>query len=331
MHAIIISEFGDESVLRHCEAPIPEPAENEVRVRIRAAGVNPVETYIRSGKYGQLPQLPHTPGNDGAGVIDAVGPGVKRLAPGDRVFVAAALARRNTGTYAEYAVCDADAARPLPENLSFAQGAGLGTPGLAAAYALFSRANIKPGETVLVHGASGGVGTLAVQLARRAGAIVFGTAGDKEGEELVAKLGAHRVFNHGEDGYIQKIGDAANGGAVNIVVEMLANVNLNKDLSVLARRGRIVVVGNRGSLEFNPRDAMSRDAAIIGMLINNMPREDFAANMFILSAALENGMRTIVSREIPLRDAPLAHKLVIDSRHAGKIVLVTGDGSGRDT
>lgn len=324
MKAIVVTAFGDESALRCREMSIPEPGENEIRVRVSAAGVNPVETYIRAGQYGSLPALPYTPGNDAAGVVDKIGPGVARLAAGDRVFVAAVGARRNTGSYAEYLVCDADAARPLPAALSFAEGAGLGTPGLAAAGALFSRAQLRPGETVLVHGASGGVGTLAVQLARRAGATVFGTAGDVDGMELVKELGAHRVFNHREDGYQEKIAAAAPKGGVNVVVEMFANLNLARDLSLLAHRGLVVIVGSRGSLEFNPRDAMVNDAAILGMLISNLTREEREGNLSALAAALETGMRVIVHREVPLADAALAHKLVMQREGPGKIVLVTG-------
>ena len=323
MKAIVVSAFGDESVLTCQDIPAPEPGEGEVRVRIGAAGVNPVETYIRSGRYAALPSLPYTPGNDGAGVIDSAGPGVRHVTPGQRVFVAASLAKRNTGTYAEYVVCDADSVQPLPDELSFAQGAGLGTPGLAATYALFSRAGLKAGETVLVHGATGGVGTLAVQLARQAGAVVYGTSGSREGEALIRKVGGGRVFNHAEIGYLERIREAAPEGFA-VIVEMLANVNLGKDLSILARHGRIVIVGSRGNIEFSPRDAMLKDAAIHGMLIGNMSCGDFVENMYRLSAALENGLRVVVNRELPLREAPLAHKLVAEGNKAGKIVLTAG-------
>lgn len=323
MKAIVVSEFGDEAVLRYQDAPMPEPGENEVRIRMEATGVNPVETYIREGKYGKLPPLPYIPGNDGAGVIDEIGGGVENVTIGQRVFVAATLAKRNTGTYAEYTVCDADAVQPLPDGISFTEGAGLGTPGLAATYALFSRAKLRPGETVLIHGATGGVGTLAVQLARQAGATVFGTAGSKEGEELLKTMGAHRLFNHAEEGYLEHIREASSEGP-NIIIEMLANVNLAKDLSILAVHGRVVVVGSRGSLEFSPRDVMRKDATVHGVLINNMPHRTFIENMFRLSAALENGLRVVVNRELPLREAPLAHKHISDGNKTGKIVLKIG-------
>lgn len=326
MKAIVVSQFGDENVLKVQDVPLPEPRENEVRIKIGAAGVNPVDTYIRTGTYFLTPALPYTPGSDGAGLVDKLGPGVKRLEPGQRVFVAATLAKRNTGTYAEYLVCDADAAQPLPDSVSFQQGAGLGTPGLAATYALFSRAAVKPGETVLINGATGGVGTLAVQLARRAGCVVYGSSGTPEGADMLEKLGAHRVFNHKEEGYLEQIREASGGGP-DVIVEMLANVNLAKDLGVVARYGRIVVVGSKGSLEFTPRDVMRKNAAVHGIIINFMRQEDFVENMYRLSAALEAGMRVVVDRELPLEQAAEAHRLAAQGGKAGKIVLTVAENS----
>ncbi len=320
MKAIVVSRFGDESVLEYKDAPDPEPGDREVRVRMHAVGVNPVETYIRAGQYAMKPSLPYTPGNDGAGVVDKVGRGVTKVAVGDRVFVAAALAKRNTGTYAELTVCDADAVQALPDSVTFQEGAGLGTPGLAATYSLFSRARAIPGDTVLVHGATGGVGTLAVQLARRAGMRVFGTAGDADGERLVKELGAHRVFNRKEDGYTDRIFEAT-GGGVDVIIEMLANVNLVKDLAMLAIGGRVVVVGSKGSLDFNPRDVMAKDAAVLGMIVNRMSRREYVANMATLSAGLETGMKVIVNQELPLKDAARAHAMIATEKAPGKIIL----------
>ena len=320
MKAIIVSSFGDEEVLKYQETETPTPAAGEVRVKIKAAGVNPVETYIRSGHYTALPALPYTPGNDGSGIVDAVGDGVEHLKKGDRVFVAAALARRNTGTYAEYTVCDADAVRYLPQNLSFSEGAALGTPGLAATYALYSKAKIKPGETVFIHGASGGVGSLAVQLARRTGTFVMGTAGDPEGMTLIEKLGAHRAFNHRSPGYLEAVKQETGEHGPDVIIEMVANINLMKDMELLAKYGRVVIVGNHGTLEFAPRSAMTKDAVVMGMNIGNMPQEDYIANMYTLSAAMETGLHTIIGKELPLCQAEQAHRDVGEGK-GGKVVL----------
>ncbi|WP_255467190.1 NADPH:quinone reductase [Raoultibacter phocaeensis] len=321
MKAIVVSEFGDETVLVEQSISLPHPEQGEVRIKLFAAGVNPVETYIRSGDYPGLPSLPYTPGNDGAGVVDAVGEGVESLEKGERVFVAAALAKRNTGTYAEYVVCDASAVQALPDALSFEAGAGLGTPGLAAGDALFVRAAIKPGEIVLVHGASGGVGMLAVQLARRRGAIVFGTAGDREGLALVARLGAHRTFNHREEGYIDDIVAATHGRGVDAILETNAHINLMKDLSMTGHRGRIVVVGSRGTIEFDPRATMRTDTSVLGMGAANMSEAELSQVMHALGAALETGMEVVVDRAFALEDASKAHEAVTEHGKNGKIVL----------
>jgi NADPH2:quinone reductase len=323
MKAIRVTEFGAPEVLRIADAALPTPAEGEVRVRLRAAGVNPVETYIRSGVYaGLLPELPYTPGTDGAGDVDAVGPGISRLAPGDRVFVAGAVARRVTGTYAEYAVIDEQAVFPLPGEMSYSQGAGLGTPGLTACQALFRRAKLMPGETVLIHGASGGVGSLAVQLARRHGAIVFGTAGSATGLELLTALGAHKAFDHTSPDYTDQIRAATGGRGLDVVIEMLANVNLARDLELVADFGRVAVVGNRGSLDFNPRLAMLRDASVLGVMLKNMPRADFEANMHTLAAALEGGLRVVVAASYPLEHASQAHVDILAEKGShGKRIL----------
>ena len=325
MKAIVVSEFGDENVMRLQETAMPEPGEGEVRICICAAGVNPVETYIRAGQYGLLPKLPYTPGNDGSGVIDKVGAGVTGFKAGQRVFIVGLLAKRNTGTYAEYAVCDAKAVCPFPDALPLEYGAGLGTPGLAATDALFIKAKIRAGEIVLIHGASGGVGTLAVQLARRAGAVVLGTADDEQGRKMVLELGAHHAFIHNEEGYLQKIVESTDGKGPDVIIEMLANVNLAKDLSILAKYGRVVVVGNRGTLEFNPRDTMMKDATVMGMLANNIRPDDFKICMHTIIAGLESGMRVVADRELPLADAPEAHRRVMVNNKAGKVFLKVAD------
>ena len=236
------------------------------------------------------------------------------------MFVAAELARRNTGTYADYTVCDADAVRYLLQNLSFSEGAALGTPGLAATYALYSKAKIKPGETVFIHGASGGVGSLAVQLARRTGTFVMGTAGDPEGMTLIEKLGAHRAFNHRSPGYLEAVKQETGEHGPDVIIEMVANINLMKDMELLAKYGRVVIVGNHGTLEFDPRSAMTKDAVVMGMNIGNMPQEDYIANMYTLSAAMETGLHTIIGKELPLCQAEQAHRDVGEGK-GGKVVL----------
>ena len=268
MKAIRVKEFGGPEVLRLEEVPTPRPGPGEVLVRIHAIGVNPVETYIRAGTYARLPALPYTPGNDCAGVVEQVGPDVNEFKPGDRVYTGGSLAG---STYAEFTLCKTAQVHPLPENVSFAQGAAMGTPYATAYRGLIQRADAKPGETVLVHGASGGVGTAAVQLARARGLRVFGTASTDEGRKLVREQGAHEVFDHRAPDHFEQIMKATSGRGVDVIVELVANVNLAKDLTILAKGGRVAIIGSRGRVEIDPRDTMQRDADIRGMVLPNTP------------------------------------------------------------
>jgi NADPH:quinone reductase len=319
MKAIRAHEFGGPEVLRVEEVPTPRPGPNEVLVRMHAIGINPVETYIRAGTYPRKPALPYTPGNDGAGVIEKVGPKVNQFKSGDRVYTAGSI----SGTYAEFALCEIAQVHSLPANVSFAQGAAMGTPYATAYRGLFQRGHAKPGETVLVHGASGGVGTAAVQMARAGGLRVFGTAGSDEGLKLAHELGGHEVFDHRAPEHFDKIMNATGGRGVDVILELLANVNLGKDLTILAKGGRVVVIGSRGRVEIDPRDTMQRDADIRGMVLPNTPSAELASIHAALVAGLENEtLRPVIAKELPLSDAAEAHRVVTESGAMGKIVLV---------
>jgi NADPH2:quinone reductase len=261
MRAIRVHEFGEPDCMRVEQVEDPEPGPGEVVVRVKAVGVNPVDTYIRSGQYGRLPELPYTPGMDAAGIVESVGTGVTSVAVGDRVYEAGAL----SGTYAEQALCTESQVHPLAERVSYQQGAAVGVPYSIAYRALFHRAHAQPGETVLVHGATGGVGIVAVQLARAAGMNVIGTGGSDRGRTLVIEQGAHHVVDHTSPDHLGQIQEWNDGRGVDVVLEMLANVNLGNDLTVLNHGVRVVVIGSRGTVEIEPRDAMMRDASILGV------------------------------------------------------------------
>jgi NADPH2:quinone reductase len=319
MKAIRVEEFGEPEVMRLVEQPDLEVSGREILVRIHAAGVNPVETYIRAGTYPRKPQLPYTPGSDGAGVVAAVGADSNGIKPGARVFLSGSI----SGTYAELAICAPEQVHPLPENATFAQGAALGIPYATAYRALFHRGGVRFGETVLVHGASGGVGTAAVQLARAAEIRVFGTAGSPEGREVVRDLGADQVFDHKDRGYREAILKATGGRGVDCILEMLANVNLDEDLRLLAPYGRVVVIGSRGSVEIDPRDAMMRDADIRGMILRNASASDLAAIYGSLAEQLAaSRISPVIGREFPLASAAEAHRAVMAPNARGKIVLI---------
>jgi NADPH:quinone reductase len=318
MKAIRVGEFGGPDVLRLVEAPDLKPGPGQVVVRVKAAGVNPVDTYIRSGTHAVKPPLPYTPGMDAAGDVEAIGEGVGKVGAGDRVYVGGTL----SGAYAEQVLCNESQVHRLPERISYAQGAAVNVPYATAYRALFQRAKARAGESVLVHGASGGVGIASVQLARAAGLKVIGTGGTGEGRKLVANEGAHHVLDHRAANYLDEVLALTGGQGVDVILEMLANVNLGNDLKLLAKFGRVVVIGNRGSVEINARDAMGRDALILGMTLFNATERELASIHAALVAGLENQtLRPVVGQEIPLADAPRAHQAVMEPGAYGKIVL----------
>ena len=301
------------------EVPDPVPGGGEVVVRAHAVGVNPVDTYIRSGIYHQGPELPYTPGADASGVVDSVGGGVDGVAVGDRVYTAGTI----SGAYAEQVLCRADEVHAIPEKVDFDQGAAVNVPYATAYRGLHQRGGGRPGETVLVHGASGAVGTAAVQLAAAHGMRVIGTAGTDKGMELVAAQGAHHVLNHTQSDYFDQLSGLTDRNGVNLILEMLSNVNLARDLTALAMGGRIVVIGCRGTIEINPREAMMREADIRGMALFNATPKEISSIHSALGAGLANGtLRPVVGRRFPLSEAVRAHVAVLEPGAHGKIVLV---------
>jgi NADPH2:quinone reductase len=281
--------------------------------------VNPVDAYIRTGTYASKPNLPYTPGTDASGVITAVGSDVERVKAGDRVYTTGS----KIGTYAEQALCDQTSVHSLPDHVSFEQGAAIGVPYGTAYRALFIRAQAKPAETILVHGASGGVGTAAVQLAHAIGVIVIGTAGSEAGMKLVKEQGAQHALNHSSEDHYDELMKLTDGRGVDAILEMLANKNLGRDLTVLAKKGRVAVVGNRGTIEINPRDAMLREADIRGVTLMNTSPEEYRLIHAALGAGLENGsLKPVIGERIPLAEAARAHETIMGSGTLGKMVLI---------
>jgi NADPH2:quinone reductase len=319
MKAIRAHEAGGPEVLRLEEVPDPQPGPGQVVVSVKAVGVNPVDTYIRSGRYANAGNFPYTPGSDAAGIIESAGEGVTRVAVGDRVYTSGTL----TGAYAEKALCKDSQVHPLPERNSFSQGAAIGVPYATAFRALIQRAQGKAGESVLVHGATGGVGTAAVEIAKAYGFMVVGTGGTEEGRELIKNLGAHHALDHHAPDYLQQGVRLIGGEGFDVILEMLANVNLDKDLSVLAKGGRVAVIGSRGRIEIDPRQTMGRDAAILGVYLLNATEKELQSIHAALRAGLENGtLNPIIGQEIPLAEAPRAHEAIMEPGAHGKIVLI---------
>ena len=312
MKAIVVREHGGPEVLKLEDVPDPAPGAEQVVVRLRAVGVNPVDVYIRSGAYARKPALPFIPGSD---------------AVGDRVFVHGTAAEHTVGhyggAYAELAVCSLDHIYRLPKSISFAQGAAMGVPYATAYRALFHRAGTRPGDLVLVHGATGGVGLAAVQIAHAQGVTVLATGGSDRGRTAARDSGADFVFDHTAPNYLDDIMRATDGRGVDVILEMAAHINLDKDLGLLAPRGRVVLIGNRGRVEIDARQAMGRDAAILGMTLFNISDPDMASINAYMVAGLANGtLRPVVGREFALADAAKAQDAVMASGAHGKIVLV---------
>lgn len=319
MKAVVVREFGAPDVLRVEELPDPAAGSGEVVVRIRAAGVNPVETYLRSGTYTRRPPLPWTPGTDGAGEVVALGEGVSHVSLGERVYTTGSL----SGTYAELCRCRESQVRALPERLSFAQGAAVHVPYATAWRALLQKAKSQRGETVLVHGATGGVGLAAVELALARGCVVVGTGGTREGRAKVAELGARAVLDHTSPGYLDEVTAITGGRGPDVILEMLADRNLDADLGVVAMRGRVVVIGSRGRVDLEPRKAMTRDVTVFGISLHNATETELAEAHDGLARGFESGALTpVVREEVPLAHAARAHETVMAPGALGKVVLV---------
>ncbi len=323
MKAILARAFGGPEVLKLEDVPDPSAGKGQVRVRIHAIGVNPYDTYMRAGGYAITPDLPYTPGADAAGVIDQVGDGVAGWGAGDRVYISGTATGKAHGAYAAIAVCEAAQVHRLPARISFAQGAGLFVPYVTAWRALFGRANARAGDTVLVHGASGGVGIAATQFAVAAGLTVIGTAGTDEGLVVVTRQGARHAFNHRSAGYLDQITSATGGRGPDVILEMLANVNLDHDLTIVAPGGRIVVIGNRGRVEIDARKIMGKDCAVYGLALWGIPLDEVRRAHEAISAGLDSGtLNPVVGKEMPLADAAKAHVAVMAPGAHGKIVLI---------
>jgi len=326
MKAVRVHRFGGPDVLSlETNVPLPELKQNQVLVRVLYAGVNPVETYIREGQYSRLPDLPYIPGSDAAGYVHQLGEGVTNLKVGDRVFVAGTSS--NSGSYAQFVVSDATFVFPLHERLTFAQGSSLGVSFFTAYKALILRAKTRPGEVVLVHGASGAGGTAAVQIARAIGATVVGTAGTKEGMDVVLKCGAHHVFNHNHKCYEKKMVEHL-GTGFDVIIEHLANINLGHDLQMLKPGARVMVVGCRGSVNINPRHLMLPEASIGGVALGASTTADWNEMGAAIVAGIESGwVNPVVNKEYCMDQVQQVHHDIIYSKGAkGKLVIKVADG-----
>ncbi|MEX0344001.1 MAG: NADPH:quinone reductase [Rhizobiaceae bacterium] len=323
MRAVSVHQFGGPEELVLEELPNPVAKAGEVLVDIKAVGVNPIDTYIRSGIHAIRPQLPYIAGGDAAGVVLSTGEGVTGFAAGDRVYVSAIAGGHFDGLTAEMAAVPASEVFHLPDNVNFAEGAALGVPCATAFYALHVRGEAQSGQTVFIHGASGSVGTAVVQMARSQGMTVIGSVGTDEGRRLVSEQGADHVLNHTTAGYLDELASLTGGRGPDLIIEMLANVNLAADMDAVAKFGRIVIVGNRGEITINPRTAMMKNLDIVGLALNNASKDEMTTVHAGLKAGLESGdLKPVIRCEMDMTDAAKSHEMVLEPGALGKIVIV---------
>lgn len=322
MKAIQVTQFGGPEKLVYTDVEDVTAGKGEVCVRLYAAGVNPADAYTLTGTYATVPQLPYTPGVDGAGIVEAIGEDVSNVRVGDRVFIATSAGSYSTGTFAQKAVCDKTNVYPLPDHVSFEQGAALGIPALTAYRALFQRACLKSGQTVLIHGASGGVGLQAVQMAKSHGAKVIGTASKPEGKKMVEQAGADVVIDHVTEATIKDVLALTDGNGPDVIIEFLANVNLETDLKMVSPFGKIVVIGNRGSIEINPRLAMQKECDILGTALWNARQDEREQSINGVIDMLRSGaLLPIIGTTLPLQQASQSFEQLAKGIGNGKMIL----------
>lgn len=313
MRAIQTQYHGDQLTLNQSSDLVV--GDDEILISVKVAGVNPVDTYIAAGTNGYTATFPHTPGLDAAGIVTELGAKVTHFKVGQRVYCSGS----KTGTCADFTVVSASNVFPLSDHLSFEQGACLGTPYATAWRALFMRANCQSGETVFIHGASGGVGLAALQLAKATGCKVFASAGSVQGRELLKQQGADLVVNHLDKAHYQIVKEA---GGVDVILEMLANQNLGDDLPLLNMSGSVVVIGSRGPVEINPRNLMAKDACIMGMSMANVNKAQRSQiHDALFTSAEKNEINPVIAKHFELDNSAEAHVAVMESGSMGNIVI----------
>ena len=319
MKTLRITAFGKPPTMSYDDVPDPTPGPGEVVVSVEAAGVNPVDTYVAAGAYAVKPDLPYAPGGEAAGTVLSVGEGVADFAEGDRVIVCRAAAGRLQGCFAEQCVCETKWLMTLPSHLSFSQGAAVNVAYITAFRALIEVAKPNDGETVLIHGATGGVGLAALQIAKAHNLKVVATGGSDAGRELLKKQGADVVLDHHAADHL----DALKDSPPDVILEMAGHVNLQKDIDAIAPNGRIVVIGNRGETTIDARGLMGKQAAVIGMSYFNGGDAAVQKAMAALQVGLDAGdLKPVVQAEVPMDNAQRAFDLVMKGDSHGKIVLL---------
>lgn len=319
MKAIHVQEYGGPGVLRFEEVPAPAPGPGQALVRLVMAGVNFVDIYQRRGSY-PVP-LPYIPGREEAGVVEAVGEGVGTVKPGDRVAFTG-----QPGGYAEATVVPGDSLIPLPADLSFEQGAAFPLQGMTAHYLLHEFRRPKPGDTVLIHAAAGGMGLLLVQWARHLGARVLGTVSTEEKATAAREAGADEVIFYTRQDFVAETKRLTNGHGADIIIDGVGKTTFPGNLEAVALRGHIVIFGAASGPAdpVVPNALMARSITVSGGSLGNylLTREELLHRAGDVVAGIRAGwLRLRIGKVFPLEQAAEAHRL-LEGRHTiGKLLL----------
>ncbi|HET6494206.1 MAG TPA: NADPH:quinone reductase [Thermoleophilia bacterium] len=325
MKAVRIHEYGGPEVLLYEDMPVPVPGPAQVLVRVEAASVNPVDVAVREDRFPTPKEPPKTLGSDGAGVVEAVGEDITTVRPGDRIFFSG-LGVGSEGSYADYAVIAQTQAVRMPTTLSFTDAAALGMAFPAAYYGLIRRGNVQAGETVLVQGAAGGVGSASVQLAKAMGAHVIATIAGREEADLVRSLGADEAIDRLREDVVGRTLALTDGKGVDLVHELVISANLMSDIRLVAKNGRVVCTGQGPSPEavLSIGEALAKDVTLLFMNLNNAGRAGVAAIAAEIAQMAANGrVKPVIGATLPLAEARRAHEMLAGD-HLGKIVLLPG-------
>ena len=319
MRAVRFHRTGGPEVLQVDEVPVPEPGPGEVRVQVERAGVNYIDTYLRSGLYDPGP-LPAVAGKEGAGRVERLGPGVQRLAEGDRVAFFDAR-----GSYSEQVVLPAERLLPLPDGLDPALGAALPLQGMTAHYLTQTIRPLAEGDTILIHAAAGGVGHLAVQMARLAGATVFGTCGSAEKAKRLRALDVDHVIRYDEEDFVERVLEGTAGRGVDLAIDGVGRATFPGTVRATRVRGHVVLFGQAsGPLEpFRPREVLgSRTLTTATLFDYTRDRQELLGRAEgVFGWALEGKMKVWIDRILPLEEADHAHRLLEGRQTSGKILL----------
>lgn len=332
MKAAYFEATGGPEVIRVGDLPMPEPGPGDVRVKVAAATINPIDTYLRSGLAPVSGAFPFITGRDFAGVVDAVGPGVKRFKVGDRVWGANQGAGGRTGSLAEFLKSGEDYVYPLPDGVEPKDAAAAALVGITAHLGLFNRAGLKAGETVFVNGGTGGVGSMVVQMAKAVGAKVVTTAGSDDKVKLAKSLGADMVINYKTEDVAKAVKDATGGKGINVWYETLPPSDLDKTVELMATWGRIVVMAGRMARPAFPNGPFYvKGLSLFGFAMFNMtPDEQRAAADDINKWLAAGKLKPLIGEVMPLSQAEAAHRhqeantIGKAGTLTGKIVIVPG-------